>query len=126
MSRPRTPESELLPGSLEHNKARYAKRATEPKVAGQLGKPSRWLSKEQKTIWNKLVRNSPSVLGESDRTLLEIAVVLKSKLETGAIENSQITQLLRCLDKLGMIPYLRVAVPEPKAKTAEEEAWDEI
>jgi hypothetical protein len=35
---------------------------------------------------------------------LEIAVVLKAKLEAGNIQTSQITQLIQCLTKLGMVP----------------------
>lgn len=68
----------------------------------------------QKKIWKFLVKDSPAVLGESDRTLLEIAVVLKDRLEAGSIETSQITQLIQCLTKLGMIPLTREAVPTKK------------
>src|ERR1019366_7890936 len=64
------------------------------------------------------------VFGESDRTLLEIATVLKAKLESGEIENAQITQLLSCLNKLGMIPHSREAVTEKKPLTPDE--WDSL
>jgi len=124
MARPRTPASQLNPDSLAHNKGRFAARSLEPKVHGELGKPSRWLSKEQKKIWKLLVKNSPAILGESDRTLLEIAVVLKAKLEAGNIENSQITQLIQCLTKLGMVPQTREAVPTKKDPAPDE--WDEL
>jgi hypothetical protein len=61
-------------------------------------------------------------LGENDRTLMEITVVLKAKLEAGSIQNSQITQLIQCLTKLGLIPQTRQAVkPEPAAAPDE---WD--
>jgi hypothetical protein len=106
MARPRKPESQLSPDSVAHNKGLYAARDREPKAKGELGKPSRWLSKDQKKIWKLLVKDSPSDLGESDRTLLEIAVVLKAELEAGNIENSQITQLIQCLTKLGMVRRL--------------------
>jgi hypothetical protein len=79
MARPRKPESQLSPDSVAHNKGLYAARDREPKAKGELGGPSRWLNKEQKKIWKLLVKNSPAVLGESDRPLLEIAVVLKSQ-----------------------------------------------
>ncbi len=124
MARPRSPESELNPASLLQNKRHYIARRNEPKVVGQLGAPSRWLSKEQKKIWKALVRNSPAVLGESDRTLLEIAVVLKAKLESGSIENAQITQLLSVLSKLGLIPKSREAVPEKKPTEPDE--WEQL
>ena len=122
MARPRKPESQLSPDSVAHNKGLYAARDREPRTKGELGAPSRWLTKVQKKIWKLLVKNSPSVLGESDRTLLEIAVVLKARLEAGNIENAQITQLIQCLTKLGMIPQTRQAVkPEPDAAPDE---WD--
>jgi hypothetical protein len=122
MARPRKPESQLSPDSVAHNKGLYAARDREPKAKGELGGPSRWLTKAQKRIWTLLVKNSPAVLGESDRTLLEIAVVLKAKLEAGSIENSQITQLIQCLTKLGLIPLTREAV-NPEPDTAPDE-WD--
>ena len=79
----------------------------------------------QKKIWKLLVKNSPAVLGESDRTLLEIAVVLKAKLEAGNIENLQITQLIQCLTKLGMVPLARQAIkPEPDAAPDERDLLD--
>jgi hypothetical protein len=124
MARPRKPESQLSPDCVVHNKGLYATRDREPKVKGELGAPSRWLTKEQKKIWKLLVKNSPAILGESDRTLLEIAVVLKDRLEAGNIENSQITQLIQCLTKLGMVPLTRQAVPTDQAPVADE--WDDI
>lgn len=75
-------------------------------------------------IWRKLVKHSPAVLGESDRTLLEITVVLKAKVEAGSYENSQITQLLNCLDKLGMIPKTRQAVPTTETPVKDE--WEDL
>jgi len=124
VARPRMPESQLSPDSVAHNRGLYAARDREPKAKGELGPPSRWLTKAEKKIWKLLVKNSPAVLGESDRTLLEIAVVLKSKLEGGSIENSQITQLVQCLTKLGMIPQTRQAV-KTEADAAPDE-WDEL
>jgi phage terminase small subunit len=93
-------------------------------VAGELRGPSRWLSKEQKAIWRKLVANSPAVLGESDRCLLEIAVCLKSKLENGTLENAMISQLISVLSKLGLIPKSREAVPDKKPTEPDE--WEQL
>jgi phage terminase small subunit len=125
MARPRTPESELTPSSIQQNKRFYIARQNEPQVAGHLGAPSRWLSKEQKKIWRALVRFSPAVLGESDRCLLEIACVLESKLEGGTVENALISQLISVLSKLGLVPKSRMAVPDKK-KIAEPDAWEEL
>ena len=69
------------------------------------------------------MKHSPAVLGESDRPLLEIAVVLKAKLET-ASENAQITQLLSVLSKLGMIPKEREA--SEAGSVNEKDEWDDV
>ena len=124
MARPRKPESQLSPDSVAHNKGLYAARDREAKAKGELGAASGWLTKVQKKIWRTLLRSAPAQIGENDRTLLEIAVVLKAKLEAGNIENSQIKQLIQCLTKLGMIPQARQAV-KPQADAAPDE-WDEI
>jgi len=124
MARPRTPASQLNPDSLAHNKGRFQARSLEPKTFGELGRPSKWLSPAEKKIWRTLLRSAPAQIGENDRALLEIAVVLKAKLEAGDIENSQITQLIQCLTNLGMIPQTRQAIkPEPDAPQDE---WDLI
>jgi hypothetical protein len=78
----------------------------------------------EKKIWRTLLRSAPAQIGENDRTLLEIAVVLKAKLEAGNIENSQVKQLIQCLTKLGMVPLTREAVPNKKDAAPNE--WDEI
>ena len=99
-------------------------RAREPKTAGKLGLASQWLSAEQQKIWKRLVKFTPAVLGESDRTLLEIAVVMKSKLEAGTIENAQIAQLLSVLSKLGMVPKERTSSQSDDEK--EKSEWDDL
>ena len=124
MARPRTPIQSRVPGSLVNQAAIIVKRSREPKAVGALRGPSRWLSKEQKIIWRKLVKYSPAVLGESDRPLLEIAVVLKAKLEAATIENVQITQLINVLSKLGIIPKERQASEAGSAK--EKDEWDDV
>jgi len=124
MARPRTPASQLNPDSLAHNKGRFEARSLEPKTFGELGRPSKWLSPAEKKIWRTLLRSAPAQIGENDRTLLEIAVVLKAKLEAGNIENSQIKQLIQCLTTLGMVPLTREAVPTKKDVAPNE--WDEI
>jgi len=124
MARPRTPASQLNPDSLAHNKGRFEARSLEPKTFGQLGRPSKWLTPAEKKIWRTLLRSAPAQLGENDRTLMEITVVLKVKLEAGSIENSQITQLIQCLTKLGLIPQTREAVKPELDATPDE--WDLI
>jgi phage terminase small subunit len=124
MARPRTPLQSLTPGTISNQASRIVNRAREPKTAGKLGLASQWLSAEQKKLWKRLVKFTPSVLGESDRTLLEIAVVMKSKLEAGTIENAQIAQLLSVLSKLGMIPKERTSSQSDDEK--EKSEWDDL
>jgi phage terminase small subunit len=124
MARPRTPLQSLTPGTISNQASRIVNRAREPKTAGKLGLASQWLSAEQKKIWKRLVKFTPAVLGESDRTLLEIAVVMKSKLEAGTIENAQIAQLLSVLGKLGMVPKERTSSQSDDEK--EKSEWDDL
>ena len=81
-------------------------------TVGTLGAPSSWLNKNQKRIWKELVASAPGMLGENDRTLLEITCVLKEKLEKHASNNAQLSQLVSCLHKLGMIPAERAPVTQ--------------
>ena len=124
MARPRTPLQSLTPGTISNQASRIVNRAREPKTAGKLGLASQWLSAKQKIIWKRLVKFTPAVLGESDRTLLEIAVVLESKLEAGTIENAQIAQLLSVLGKLGMVPKERTSSQSDDEK--EKSEWDDL
>ena len=124
MARPRTPLQSLTPGTISNQASRIVNRAREPKTAGKLGLASQWLSAEQQKIWKRLVKFTPAVLGESDRTLLEIATVLKSKLEAGTIENAQIAQLLSVLSKLGMVPKERTSSQSDDEK--EKSEWDDL
>jgi phage terminase small subunit len=124
MARPRTPLQSRTPGTISNQASRIVNRAREPKTAGKLGLASQWLSAKQKIIWKRLVKFTPAVLGESDRTLLEIAVVLESKLEAGTIENAQIAQLLSVLGKLGMVPKERTSSQSDDEK--EKSEWDDL
>lgn len=124
MARPRTPLQSLTPGTISNQASRIVNRAREPKTAGKLGLASQWLSAKQKIIWKRLVKFTPAVLGESDRTLLEIAVVLESKLEAGTIENAEIAQLLSVLGKLGMVPKERTSSQSDDEK--EKSEWDDL
>jgi hypothetical protein len=120
----KTPLSMLSPASVAHNKGRIEARLAAPKPRGELGPASKWLSEKEKKIWRQLVKNAPAVLGESDRCLMEITVTLKAKLEDHSIENAQLTLLISCLTKLGMIPADRRPVEPPKKK--DEDPFDEF
>ncbi len=124
MARPPTPLSQITPASAEHNKGRLEDRLKKltTTTVGKLGNPSRWMTKDQQRIWKQLVKAAPGMLGENDRPLMEITCVLKQKLESQNIENAQITQLINCLQKLGMIPAERAPVSQKVLEDAN--PWD--
>lgn len=104
MARPKTPLTLLSPQSIRKHRGRVEARLAAPKPRGTLGYASKWLSPKEHRIWAQLVKNSPAILGESDRCLLEIACTLKARLELGTIDNPQRMQLIAVLGKLGMTP----------------------
>ncbi len=101
---------------MANNAARIIARTREPKIFGELGKPSRWLNKEEKKVWRTLVSSCPAQLGENDRPLLEMAVLLKVDLEKRKLSSQDRRELINCLKLLGIIPKDRTAVPEKPAE----------
>ena len=107
------PLSKLSPGSVAHNKGRienHLARQDASKPQGRLGAAPTWMMPEEKKIWKQLVKTATAQLGANDRTLMAIAVTLKSKLEAHTIAPSELSQLISCLGKLGFIPVDRPAV----------------
>jgi hypothetical protein len=76
------------------------------------------MNPEEKKIWKQLAKTATSQLGANDRTLMAIAVTLKSKLETDTISPAELSQLISCLNKLRFIPVDRPAIEKPKAVDA--------
>ena len=112
------PLSRISPGSATHNKGRIENRLARQeasKPTGRLGNAPAWMKLEQKKIWRQLAKTATGQLGACDRTLFEIAVTLKSKLETHTIAPAELSQLVSCLNKLGFIPVDRPAIEKPKA-----------
>jgi hypothetical protein len=70
---------------------------------------------EEKKVWKQLAKTATGQLGANDRTLMGIAVTLKSKLETHTISPAEVSQLISCLGKLGFIPVDRPAIEKAKA-----------
>ena len=113
-----TPLSRISPGSATHNKGRIEDRLARQeasKPTGRLGNAPAWMKLEQKKIWRQLAKTATGQLGAGDRTLFEIAVTLKSKLETHTISPAEVSQLISALNKLGFIPVDRPAIEKPKA-----------
>ncbi len=116
MSRPPTPLAKITPGSAAHNKGRIEDRLAKLAfgAVGQLGNPPKWMLPEEKKIWKQIKKSAPCVLGENDRCLMEITVVLKAKLETRTNTNSELSTLIQCLTKLGLIAVDRAPAEKPK------------
>jgi hypothetical protein len=72
------------------------------------------MTTEEKKIWRTLAKTAPAQLGENDRTLMEIVVTLKAKLEKHTITTPELSQLISCLNKLGFIPLDRPVVEKEK------------
>ena len=112
------PLSRISPGSATHNKGRIENRLARQEASkpqGRLGTAPAWMKLEQKKIWKQLAKTATAQLGANDRTLFEIAVTLKSKLETHTITPAEVSQLISALNKLGFIPVDRPAIEKPKA-----------
>lgn len=123
MSRPRTPLQSLTPSTVSNQASRIVARSLEPKTFGKLGRPSKWLTPEEKKIWRTLLRSAPAQLGENDRTLMEITCLLKAKLEKRTHTAREQSELINCLKQLGIIPKERQAV---KPEADEKDEWDEV
>jgi len=114
LARPRKPLNKLTPGTIANQASRIVARYREPKIFGELGKPSRWLNKAEKRIWRQLVDSCPSQLGENDRRLLEMTVMLIVELESRSISSQDRRELVNLLKLLGIIPKERSAAQEPE------------
>jgi hypothetical protein len=112
---PKTPLAAITPESAVHNKGVIDARLRASVPIGKLGNAPQWMTKEEKKIWRTLVKTAPSQLGANDRTLMEIAVTLKAKLEAHTITTAELSSLISCLTKLGYIPVDRAPVEREKA-----------
>jgi hypothetical protein len=112
------PLSKISPGSATHNKSRIDNRHARQEASkplGRLGAAPTWMKPEEKKIWKQLAKTATAQLGANDRTLMAIAVTLKSKLEAHTISPAELSQLISCLGKLGYIPVDRPAKEKAKA-----------
>lgn len=120
MGRPRTPTNILaLKGSFKKNPKRLKARENEPVNKNPIGKPPAWLTALEKKAWRILVKDSiHGVLGEADRTWLELACELYAKKIEGTLKSIERSQLMTLLGRMGLNPSdrSRVSVPVPKKK----------
>ena len=120
MARLKTPRNILvLRGAEKNHPARFKERENEPENVNPIGEPPEWLNEVELKCWQKLAQESiPGVLGEADRTWLELACELYAKKLNGEIIATERGQLITLLAKIGFNPSDRsnIQILTPKKK----------
>jgi hypothetical protein len=102
LPKPRIPRSRaIIEGRIDINPGRYNRK--EP-TAGPLGDPPKWASEAQAKAWGGFQSELPW-LNHSHRCLVEIASILRARLESGVEIGTKALSLLRlCLSSMGATP----------------------
>lgn len=90
--------------------------------ADALGDPPEWFSETQRDVWAMFAREVPWLNG-SHRSVLEIAVIIRSRLVSQEDVGVQALNLLRqCLGQMGATPAdaTKVSVPDDGAEDPDE------
>lgn len=121
MPAPRTPAAKAaVSGRDKINPARFKDRK-DPK-ADALGDPPSWFSETQRDVWAMFAREVPWLNG-SHRSVLEIAVIIRSRLVSQEDVGVQALNLLRqCLGQMGATPAdaTKVSLPDDGAEDPDE------
>jgi hypothetical protein len=120
MANPRQPVAKAkATGAAAKNPGRHADRSS-PKVTG-LGKPSTFLDKNGREAWEGFKRELPW-LAESDRSLVEIAALVRGRLLGGEdVGVTALSMLQVILSKMGASPADRSKVSAPNGDEPEDE-----
>lgn len=104
MARLKTPKNILLlRGADKNHPGRMKTRDSEPENTNPIGEPPKWLNEIETKCWRKLAQESiAGVLGEADRTWLELACELYAKKLNGEISATERGQLITLLAKIGL------------------------
>jgi hypothetical protein len=102
MPRPRKPAAKaLVEGRHIINAGRYKRNSP---TADAIGDPPKWLNETQAEAWRGFESELPW-LNRSHRALLEIASILRARLQSGADVGTKALSLLRlCLSSMGATP----------------------
>ena len=113
MARPRKPtELHALNGTLDHNPARFADRANEPKDDRPLGPPPDRMKPDERAAWMEIDRLAPWLSG-ADRLAVEVAAALMASFRLAGVQYTPPALLARLesmLGKLGLTPSDRSKV----------------
>ena len=120
MARLKTPLNILRIKGIEKNHpARLKERENEPENINPIGEPPEWLNEVELKCWQKLASEAiPGVLGQADRTWLELTCELYAKKLNGEIIATERGQLITLLAKIGFNPSDRsnIQILTPKKK----------
>jgi len=95
-----------ISGATKKNPQRFRDRKAAPKPMGELGKPPKHLSEEERKAWKEMASQiPPCVLGNTDRIAMEIAARLLVRFRTGLLlKASEVSCLVSLLARFGMTP----------------------
>jgi hypothetical protein len=119
MARPRTPSTKArVEGRHLINAGRYKR--NEP-TADAIGDPPKWLTEPQAVAWREFAGELPW-LNRSHRGLVEIASIVRARLQSGEEVGTKALSLLRlCLGSMGATP-----ADASKVSWAPEEPEDDL
>lgn len=122
MARPRKPTAvHMLTGAMEHNPARFADRANEPRITTPLGPPREGMEPEARAAWHEIERLAPW-LTQADRLAVEMAACLLVQFRVAGVRDmppQNMSRLETLLGRLGLTPSDRSKVAMPAAPARE-------
>ena len=103
MARPRIPSARAaVEGRDRHDPQRFRNRPAP--VFAEIGAPPSWMSIDQRQIWDVFISELPW-LNKTHRSLLEVAVTVRTRIASGQDIGVQAMNLLRqCLGQMGATP----------------------
>lgn len=125
MARRRTPLAKAeLTGQTRNHPGRFAGRR-EPEIAGPIGEPPNWLTKQEQAAWHTFVQELPW-LTVSDTALVSGAAALRARIEArDGITASDFRELRMFLTAMGGTPTSRSSVAIPEA-VEENDPWEQF
>src|SRR5579875_1700742 len=95
-----------ISGAAKKNPQRFRDRKPAPTPSGDLGKPPKHLTADERKAWKEIASQvPPGVLANADRIALEIASRLLVRFRTGLLlKASEVSCLVSLLARFGMTP----------------------
>lgn len=119
-----------MSGAVKKNPARFTDRKPAPKPSGDLGKPPKHLSTDERKAWKEIASQvPPGVLANTDRIALEIASRLLVRFRTGLLlKASEVSCLVSLLARFGMTPADRnkIETGQPTEPEENKDEWSPV